>query len=119
MSTVNTRRVSSRTFLCCIPVRVGVVVSFAFYCTVYLAKACGLVPFPYWHLRRHCNGHLCDYPAEALTYDCLAYHCSACQTHPRFLAGTTGNKVALIIQIIIYILLGIVSFFGFVYVPVL
>ena len=36
-----------------------------------------------------------------------------------FLADTTGNKVALIIQIIIYILLAIVSLFGFVYVPVL
>ena len=119
MSSGNTRRVPSHTFLCCIPVRVGVVVSFVFYCKYYSAKACGVVPFPSWLLRRHCSGGLCDYPDEALTYDCLAYQCCECQTHPRFLAGTTGNKVALIIQIVVYILLAIVSIFGFVYVLVL
>lgn len=119
MSQVNTRRVPSHTFLCCIPVRVGVVVSFAFYYTYNSSKACGLVPFPYWRIRRRCNGSLCDYPDETLTYECLAYQCCACQTHQRFLAGTTGNKVALIIQIIIYLLLAILSIFGFVYVLVL
>ena len=72
MSSSNTRRVPSHTFLCCIPVRVGVVVSFVFYCTYYSANACGLVPFPSWRLRRHCSDGLCDYPDEALTYDCLS-----------------------------------------------
>lgn len=119
MSTVNTRRVPSRTFLCCIPVRAGVVVSFAFYFTYYSAISMMLVPFPSWLLGRRCNGNLCNSADKALTYACLAYLSCSCQTHARFLAGTTGNKLSLIIQIVIYILLAILSVIGFVYVPFL
>jgi hypothetical protein len=76
MSQVNPRRVPSHTFLCCIPVRVGV---------VFLALVGAL-------------GGL------AMT----AFAIIQIKHSP----GTTGNKVALVVQIVIYILLAIVSVFG-------
>jgi hypothetical protein len=76
MSTVNTRRVSYETFLCCIPVRVGVV----FLSLLGSLGGSAMAVFAIIQTKRS--------------------------------PGTTGNKVALIIQIIIYILLAIVSVFG-------
>jgi hypothetical protein len=76
MSTVNARRVPSRTFLCCIPVRAGVVI----------ISLIGLL-----------GGSL----MAALAI-----------IQMKRSAGSTGNKVALIIQIVIYILLAILSVFG-------
>jgi len=76
MSTVNARRVPSRTFLCCIPVRAGVVI----------ISLIGLL-----------GGSL----MAALAI-----------IQMKRSAGNTGNKVALIVQIVIYILLAILSVFG-------
>lgn len=72
-----------------------------------------------WPLRRLCNGSFCDYTNEALRYNWPTYHSCTYRTHWRFSAGNTANKVALIIQIVIYILLAILSIFGFVIVSFL
>jgi len=76
MSQVNTRRVPSHTFLCCIPVRVGVV----FLSLLGVLGGIAMAVFAIIQMK-----HSPD---------------------------TTGNKVSLIIQIIIYILLAILSVFG-------
>ena len=74
MTADNTRQVPYNTFLCCIPVRVGVVVSLRFIARIITQLMHGIVPFPSWLLRGRCNGSLFDYTDEALAYD-LAYHC--------------------------------------------
>jgi len=78
MSQVNTRRVPSHTFLCCIPVRVGVV----FLSLIGFLGGGAMAAFAIFQIIRS--------------------------------PGTTGNKVALTIQIVIYLLLAIVSIFGLV-----
>jgi len=76
MSPVNTHRVNSRTFLCCIPVRAGVVII----SLIGLLGGALMAALAIIQMKRS--------------------------------AGNTGNKVALIIQIVIYILLAILSVFG-------
>jgi len=76
MSTVNARKVPSRTFLCCIPVRAGVVII-------------------------SCIGLMGGALMAALAI-----------IQMKRSAGSGGNKVALIIEIVVYILLAILSFFG-------
>jgi len=75
-TTATTRRVPSRTFLCCIPVRVGV----AFLGVLGFLGGAAMATFAIIQMKRS--------------------------------PGTTGNKVALIIQIVIYILLAILSVIG-------
>jgi len=76
MSEVNNRRVSSRTFLCCIPVRAGVVII----SLIGFLGGSAMTVFAIIQMKRS--------------------------------PGTTGNKVSLTIQIVIYILLAILSVIG-------
>jgi len=76
MTADNTRQVPYNTFLCCIPVRVGVV----FLSLLGTLGGAAMAVFAIIQMKHS--------------------------------PGTTGNKVALVIQIVIYILLAIVSVFG-------
>jgi len=76
MSAVNTRRVPSRTFLCCIPVRAGVV----FLALLGFLGGGAMATFAILQIKRS--------------------------------PDSTRNKVALIIEIVIYILLAILSVIG-------
>jgi len=76
MSRVNTRQVYTRTFLCCIPARAGVVILSLF---GFLGGS-AMTAFAIIQLKRS--------------------------------PGTTGNKVSLTIEIVVYILLAILSVIG-------